>query len=113
VAPDAFLPDLARSLNNLATSLADVGRRTAALAAADEAVAISRRLAETARDAFLPDLAMSLSTLSCRLRDVGRQEAALAATEEASRQYRGLAETAPDALSASLPRRSAVSPRSS
>ena len=113
VAPDAFLPDLARSLNNLATSLADVGRRTAALAAADEAVAISRRLAETARDAFLPDLAMSLSTLSCRLRDMGRQEAALAATEEASRQYRGLAETAPDALSASLPRRSAVSPRSS
>jgi DNA-binding CsgD family transcriptional regulator/tetratricopeptide (TPR) repeat protein len=113
VAPDAFLPDLARSLNNLATSLADVGRRTAALAAAEEAVAISRRLAETARDAFLPDLAMSLSNLSRRLRDLGRQEAALAATEEASSQYRGLAETAPDTLSASLPRRSAVSPRSS
>jgi DNA-binding CsgD family transcriptional regulator len=113
VAPDAFLPDLARSLNNLATSMADVGRRTAALAAAEEAVAISRRLAETARDAFLPDLAMSLSNLSRRLRDVGRREAALAATEEASRQYRVLAETAPDTLSASLPRRSAVSPRSS
>jgi DNA-binding CsgD family transcriptional regulator/tetratricopeptide (TPR) repeat protein len=112
-APGAFLPNLARSLNNLATSLADVGRPTAALPAAEEAVAISRRLAETARDAFQPDLAMSLNNLSRRLRDVGRREAALAASEEALRQYRGHADAAPDNLSASSPRRSSVSPRSS
>jgi tetratricopeptide (TPR) repeat protein len=112
-APDAFLPNLATSLNNLATSLADVGRRKAALATAAEAVAISRRLAEARRDAFLPDLALSLSNLSQRLHDVGRQKAALAATKEALTQYRSLAEPAPDALLLSLPRRSAVSWRSS
>jgi hypothetical protein len=38
--PDAFLPDLATSLNNLATFLSNLGQREAALAAAQEAVAI-------------------------------------------------------------------------
>ena len=37
-APEAFRPDLATSLNNLSTFLAEVGRREAALAAVEEAV---------------------------------------------------------------------------
>ena len=36
--PDAFTPDLAASLNNLANKLSDLGRREEALAAAQEAV---------------------------------------------------------------------------
>ena len=36
--PDAFLPDLAMSLNNLGNRLSDLGRREDALAAANEAV---------------------------------------------------------------------------
>ena len=62
--PDAFLPDLATSLNNLSDRLSDLGRREEALAAIEEAVAIRRQLAEARPDAFLPDLAMSLNNQS-------------------------------------------------
>ena len=43
--PDAFLPDLARSLNNQSICLSDLGRREEALAAIEEAVTIRRELA--------------------------------------------------------------------
>jgi tetratricopeptide (TPR) repeat protein len=43
--PDAFLPDLAMSLNNLSNCLANLGRREEALGAIEEAVAIRRELA--------------------------------------------------------------------
>ena len=62
--PDAFLPDLAMSLNNLGIRLSDLGRREEALAASQEAVDIYRRLAAARPDAFLPDLAMSLNNLA-------------------------------------------------
>ena len=42
--PDAFRPDLATSLNNLAVTLVGLGRRDDALAASQEAVAIRREL---------------------------------------------------------------------
>ena len=42
--PEAFLPDLALSLNNLANMLSDLGRREEALAAAKEAVSTLRPL---------------------------------------------------------------------
>jgi tetratricopeptide (TPR) repeat protein len=81
--PDAFLPDLAVSLNNQSVGLSDLGRREDALAAIKEAVAIRRELARARPDAFLPDLAMSLNNQSNRLSDLGRREDALAAIEEA------------------------------
>src|SRR5262249_51228792 len=59
--PDAFLPDLAMSLNNLGEDLSNLGRREEALAASQEAVAIKRRLAETRPNAFLPNLATILA----------------------------------------------------
>ena len=43
--PDAFLPDLAMSLNNQSERLSDLGRREGALGAIDEAVTIRRALA--------------------------------------------------------------------
>ena len=43
--PDAFLPDLATSLNNQSACLAELGRREEALAAIEEAVTIYRQLA--------------------------------------------------------------------
>jgi hypothetical protein len=49
--PDAFLPDLAMSLNNLGNRLSGLGRREEALAAAQEAVDIRRRLVQTRPDA--------------------------------------------------------------
>ena len=70
------------SLNNLANRLSDLGRREAALQAAEEASALPR--AGRARpEAFTPDLAMSLNNLATMLSDLGRREAALQAAEEA------------------------------
>ncbi|MEV0941768.1 tetratricopeptide repeat protein, partial [Micromonospora wenchangensis] len=58
--PDAYLPNLAASLNNLGIRLSELGRPEQALTPAEEAVRIRRRLAETNPDAYLPNLAMSL-----------------------------------------------------
>jgi tetratricopeptide (TPR) repeat protein len=76
VTPDAFLPNLAHSLNNLSNRLSEVGRREEALAAVQEAVAAYRRLAEVTPDAFLPNLAMSLRVLAQILTDLDREEEA-------------------------------------
>ena len=83
--PDAFLPYLATSLNNLATMLSDLGRREEALVEAQEAVQIRRQLAEARPDAFLPDLAMSLGAMSVCLRGLERQGDAASRSGEAIR----------------------------
>ena len=100
--PDAFLPDLAMSLNNQSNRLSELGRREEALAAIEEAVTSYRQLAATRPDAFLPDLAMSLNNQSNRLSELGRREEALAAIEEAVTSYRQLAATRPDAFQPDL-----------
>ena len=83
--PDAFLPDLARSLNNLGhQALSELGRREEALAATQEAVDIYRRLAQTrarrlpARSGDEPQ-----QPRASALQELGRREEALAATQEA------------------------------
>ncbi|MER5966377.1 tetratricopeptide repeat protein [Streptomyces sp. NPDC002057] len=58
--PDAYLPDLATSLNNLSVALGKVGRRAEALAAAEEATRIRRALAEATPERFDADLRRSL-----------------------------------------------------
>src|SRR5262249_28007485 len=80
--PDAFLPDLAMSLNNLGIRLSNLGRREGALAANQEAVDIYRRLAQTRPDAFLPNLASSLGALGAALAPIERHGEAAAATGE-------------------------------
>jgi tetratricopeptide (TPR) repeat protein len=71
------------ALNNLGEFLSDLGRREDALAAAQEATDIRRRLAAARPDAFLPDLASSLNNLGLHLSELGRREDALAAAQEA------------------------------
>ena len=61
---DAFLPDRALSLNNLASFISELGRREEALQHAQEAVDIRRQLATERPDAFLPELASSLNNLA-------------------------------------------------
>ena len=63
--------------------LSGLGRREDALAAAQEATDLYRRLAAERLDAFRPDLAMSLNSLGAMLSDLGRREDALAAAQEA------------------------------
>ncbi|MFY1621570.1 tetratricopeptide repeat protein [Micromonospora sp. WMMD735] len=82
---------------NHAYRLANAGRRQEALAPAEEAVAIRRRLAEANPAAYLPDLAAAVGNLGVKLSEVGRREEALALTEEAMGIYRRLAEANPAA----------------
>ncbi|MER5399312.1 tetratricopeptide repeat protein, partial [Streptomyces sp. NPDC002599] len=62
--PDAFLPDLATSLNNLSIDLGELGRREEALAAIEEAVTAYRKLADAHPDIHLAALEKSLQVLS-------------------------------------------------
>ncbi len=96
--PDAFLPDLAKSLNNLGVLFEGLGRREEALAVTLEAVEIRRGLAADRPDAFLPALAMSLNNLGIWFESSGRREEALTVTLEAVELRRGLAADRPDAF---------------
>jgi tetratricopeptide (TPR) repeat protein len=89
---------LAGGLNNLSGRLMALGRREAALAAIEEAVARYRTLVHARPEVFLPNLATSLSNLSNTLSDLGRREAALAAIEEAVVIRRTLAKAEADAF---------------
>jgi len=95
--PDAYLPDLAASLNNLGLRLAEVGQRQAALARAQEAADTYRQLADASPDAYLPHLAASLTNLGLRLADAGQRQAALPPAQEAVTILRQLTDANPDA----------------
>jgi tetratricopeptide (TPR) repeat protein len=89
--PDAFVPDLAMSLDNLANMLSNLGRREEALAQVQEAVGLYHQLARTRPEAFLPGMAISLHNLAKMLSHLGRRE-------EAVRLYHQLAQVRPDAF---------------
>jgi len=96
--PDAFLPNLAMSLNNASDHLGELGLEEEGLAAVREAVEVYRKLAQARPDAFLPNLAMSLNNLSSRLGKLGRSEEGLAAVQEAVEIRRKLAQARPKAF---------------
>jgi tetratricopeptide (TPR) repeat protein len=83
VRPEAVLPYLAGSLDDLGGMQSELGQREAALASTQEAVDLLRKLAQARPEAFLPDLAMSLNNLGNRQGELGQREAALASAEEA------------------------------
>ncbi|WP_221447272.1 ATP-binding protein [Saccharothrix violaceirubra] len=95
--PDAYLPNLAGALNNLANQLAGIGRRQEALTTAQEAVTTYRNLVELNPDAYLPNLATSLNNLANQLAGIGRRQEALTTAQEAVTTYRNLVELNPDA----------------
>jgi tetratricopeptide (TPR) repeat protein len=100
--PDAFLQNLQTSLINLGSHLFDTGRLEEALAASQEAVDIQRRLAENPPGTDLPILAASLNKLGNWLSGLGRLEEALAATQDEVKIRRRLTEIRPGALSSDL-----------
>ncbi len=89
--PAAYTPDLAGSLNNLASYLASNGQRHEALQTAQEAVSIRRTLAEHNPTAYNPKLAISLDNLALRLAEDGQRGKALEAAQEATDYYHNLA----------------------
>ncbi|MFC9250011.1 SAV_2336 N-terminal domain-related protein, partial [Amycolatopsis thailandensis] len=93
--PDAHLPQLARSLNNLAQQFDKRGQLAEALDAVRESVHVIRRLADQDPATHLPDLAASLNNLSVALGEVGLQEEALDAITEAVEIRRRLADQYP------------------
>src|ERR1019366_509769 len=109
--PNAFLPYLAMSLNNLAKTLSGLGRREEALAQAEESAQIYGQLAQQRPNAFLPHLATALNNLAAMFSILGRPEEALARAEESVRIYRQLARQRPDAFQPDLARSLSLSGR--
>lgn len=81
--PDAFRPNLATSLNNLAGCLSELGQREPALAAAQEAVDLYHELSTAQPEAFQPDLAVSSAVLANCLEAMERPTEALRTSWEA------------------------------
>jgi hypothetical protein len=96
---DAYLPDLAGSVNNHAISLAAAGRRGEALTVSEEALTLYRELAARNRDAYRRDLATSLRAHAWVRHLVGADlAAALATAREAVDAYTELAGAEPAAF---------------
>jgi tetratricopeptide (TPR) repeat protein len=92
---EAFDPDLAMALTNGALSLGAVGRDDDALKAAQDSVAIRRRLA-TSKRRFVREMALSLNNLSNRLGAVGHAKEALETLEEAVNHYHRVVDREPE-----------------
>jgi len=95
--PDAYLPDVAMTLNNLGILLADLGEREAARQHFDEALGLYRQLAGRYPDAYLPDVATTLNNLGALLANLGEREAARHHYQEALSLCRQLASRYPNA----------------
>ena len=100
--PAAYTPDLAESLNNLASSQAKNGQQREALKTAQEATNLYRTLADHNPAAHTPDLARSLNNLANRLGSNGQQREALKTAQEATNLYRTLADHNPAAHTLNL-----------
>jgi Tetratricopeptide repeat len=94
--PEAYLPDVAMTLNNLGSLQRDQHDFAAAAASYQEALAIRRTLAEAHPEAYLPNVAMTLNNLGL-LQSDQHDFAAAASYQEALALYRTLAEAHPEA----------------
>ncbi len=84
---------LSISLNNLALRRSALGQREKALAAAQEAIKLSRALFQTHPEASRPNLALILTNLSHLYFDVGKINESVAAAFEATELCRELVKT--------------------
>ena len=95
--PNAYLPVLATSCNNLADLLQDTGSFKEAEERHREALKICRELAGKDPDAYLSDLSYSCNNLAGLLCDIGSFREAEELYREALKIYRDLVEKNPDA----------------
>lgn len=72
--PDAYLPELVRSLNTLSSDLAGMSRRAEGLAAVEEATTVYRRLPGENLAADLYDVLTSLKNIGSLSRKMVRTE---------------------------------------
>ena len=95
--PDAYMPRVAMTLNNLANLQRALGRYVEAEENYVEALQIYRQLAESSPDAYMPDVALTLNNLATLQSDLGRYVEAEENYVEALRIRRQLAKSNPDA----------------
>ncbi|OKZ68843.1 MAG: hypothetical protein BHV93_11830, partial [Clostridiales bacterium 52_15] len=100
--PNAYLPVLATSCNNLADLLQDTGSFKEAEERHREALKICRELAGKDPDAYLSDLSYSCNNLAGLLCDIGSFREAEELHREALKIRRNLAEKNPDAYLSDL-----------
>ncbi len=81
--PDAYLPKVANTQNNLGILYDDLGRFEDAEKAYLEALEIYKELAEKSPDAYLPDVAMTQNNLGNLYRKLGKFEKAVKYFDEA------------------------------
>ncbi|MCP4549219.1 MAG: tetratricopeptide repeat protein, partial [bacterium] len=93
--PEAFLPDVATTLNNLANLHSDTQAYGPALKEYEEALKIRRGLAESSPEDFLPDVATTLNNLAILHKATQAYGPALKEYEEALKIRRSLAESSP------------------
>ena len=95
--PEAYLPDVATSLNNLGVLLCDTNDLKKAQDCYKEALQIHRELAQQNPEAYLPKVATSLNNLGVLLHNTNDLKKAQDYDEEALQIYRGLAKKNPEA----------------
>jgi tetratricopeptide (TPR) repeat protein len=93
----AFLPELAMSLNNLATMQSAVGQRAEALETGREAVKLYRELHEAHSQVFAEDLAKALGTMSGILGELSQHSMAVSSLADGMRTILPEAEKYPQA----------------
>ena len=81
--PEAYLPDVADSLNNLAMLQSDLGRYNEAEEGYLEALKIRQRLASTNPEVYQPKVADTLNNLAILQDDLGRYEEAESTLQKA------------------------------
>ena len=95
--PEAYLPKVATSLNNLGVLLRDTNDLKKAQDYYEEALQIHRELAQQNPEAYLPKVATSLNNLGVLLRDTNDLKKAQDYYEEALQIHRELAQQNPEA----------------
>jgi tetratricopeptide (TPR) repeat protein len=81
--PDAYLPDLADSVQSHAMHLAEAERWQEGVTYSEQAISLYRRLFEDGRDAYLSDLAQSVHSHAMHLAGDGRWQEAVICSQEA------------------------------
>lgn len=94
--PQAHLPYLATTLNNLGNLCLDAGRLKEAEDAYSESLSIRRNLARANAEGYLPGVAQTLSNLGILYKAEGQDQEAVAFCAEALAIYKQLANDNPD-----------------
>ena len=95
--PQTYLPDVAKTLNNLGVLLKNINELPLAREAYEESLQIYRELAQINPKAYLPNVAMTLNNIGILLKDTNQLLSAREAYEEALQIGRELVRANPQA----------------